>query len=377
MKIVYCIQQTFNSGGMERVLFNKANWLVANGYDVTFITTEQKGRQSFFWLDERICQIDLGINYWDNARRRGIKKLCYYLYNKYLHNKRLKSVIQKLSPDVIVSMFGHDMSIIPYIKISCLKVLECHFTHSRIMVSPRSGFKGLWDTWNFREIKRDIDKFDHFVVLSEFDRMAWGNKANTRVIPNYVSFDVDRVSNLKAKKAIAIGRLVEEKGFDRLISIWRYVHELCPDWSLEILGDGPMKEQLNRMVYSQGLEDSVNILPPVLNIQKKYLESSMLLSTSHSEGFGMTVLEGMACGLPCVCYDVPYGFRTIINDKEDGFLVEDGDVSTFIDRFCLLAKNDDIRQKMGLKAKQKSKCFSEDAIMKQWVELFNGYKHHN
>lgn len=377
MKIVYCIQQTFNSGGMERVLFNKVNWLVANGHNITIITTEQKGRNSFFELDERICQIDLGINYWDNTRRRGIKKLAYYLYNKYLHKKRLTGLIQEMSPDVIVSMFGHDMSIIPFINVSSLKVLECHFTHSRIMAPPRLGLKGLWDKWNLRKIKHGIDKFDYFVVLSEFERKAWGNKTNTRVIPNYVSSTMDRVSNLMAKKAIAIGRLVEEKGFDRLISIWKEIHELCPDWSLEILGDGPLKAQLNRMVCSQGLEDSVTILPPVLNIQKKYLESSILLSTSHSEGFGMTVLEGMACGLPCVCYDVPYGFRTIINDEEDGFLVKDEDSSTFIDRFCLLAKNDDIRQKMGLNATQKSKCFSEEVIMKLWVELFNGYRHHN
>ena len=66
MRIVYCIAGTYNSGGMERVLANKANWLVQNGYDVSVLTTDQKGRASFFEMDPRIKLYDLGVNYEDN-----------------------------------------------------------------------------------------------------------------------------------------------------------------------------------------------------------------------------------------------------------------------------------------------------------------------
>ena len=54
MRIVYCIAGTYNSGGMERVLANKANYLVSHGYEVFIITTDQRGKQPFFSLDERI-----------------------------------------------------------------------------------------------------------------------------------------------------------------------------------------------------------------------------------------------------------------------------------------------------------------------------------
>ena len=50
MKIVYCLPSIFNSGGIERVLANKSNWLVNHGYDVTILTTEQKNRHPFFIL---------------------------------------------------------------------------------------------------------------------------------------------------------------------------------------------------------------------------------------------------------------------------------------------------------------------------------------
>lgn len=48
MKIVYCLAGTFNSGGMERIVISKANWLADHYYDVTIITTDQKGRNNFF-----------------------------------------------------------------------------------------------------------------------------------------------------------------------------------------------------------------------------------------------------------------------------------------------------------------------------------------
>lgn len=66
MRIVYCIAGTYNSGGMERVLANKANYLASHGYEVFIITTDQRGKQPFFSLDERIRCYDLGINYEEN-----------------------------------------------------------------------------------------------------------------------------------------------------------------------------------------------------------------------------------------------------------------------------------------------------------------------
>ena len=66
MKIVYCIAGTYNSGGMERVLANKANYLVSHGYEVVIITTDQREKQSFFELDQRINCCDLRINYEEN-----------------------------------------------------------------------------------------------------------------------------------------------------------------------------------------------------------------------------------------------------------------------------------------------------------------------
>lgn len=69
MKIIYSILGTYNSGGMERVLANKANYLTELGYDITIITTDQRERSPYFQLDPRIKNVDLGINYTDNNNK--------------------------------------------------------------------------------------------------------------------------------------------------------------------------------------------------------------------------------------------------------------------------------------------------------------------
>lgn len=63
MKIVYCISAMFKSGGIERVIANKVNYLVNHGYEACIITTDQAGRPDFFPIDERVERVDLGLNY--------------------------------------------------------------------------------------------------------------------------------------------------------------------------------------------------------------------------------------------------------------------------------------------------------------------------
>lgn len=65
MKIIYCLQSTYNSGGMERIVISKANYLNRLGHEIVIVTTNQKGRESFFSIDLGIRCIDLEVNYDD------------------------------------------------------------------------------------------------------------------------------------------------------------------------------------------------------------------------------------------------------------------------------------------------------------------------
>ena len=108
MKILYCIAGTCHSGGMERVLANKANYLVAHGYEVVIVTTDQQGQPPFFALDQRIRCIDLGINYAsmlrcisiteeDSRIFEYIKKMIGYgeIYDDHCNNLQSKSTLEE------------------------------------------------------------------------------------------------------------------------------------------------------------------------------------------------------------------------------------------------------------------------------------------
>ena len=85
----------------------------------------------------------------------------------------------------------------------------------------------------------------------------------------------------------------------------------------------------------------------------------------------MVILEAHTCGLPVVSFDCPFGPSAIITDKEDGFLIPDGDIQLYADKVCLLIGNEKLRKDMGYNAFNNSKRFEEDKIMLLWVKLFD------
>jgi glycosyltransferase involved in cell wall biosynthesis len=83
------------------------------------------------------------------------------------------------------------------------------------------------------------------------------------------------------------------------------------------------------------------------------------------------MLEGMACGVPFVSFDCPYGPRQIIRSGEDGILVEYLNYKALADGICSLIQDEYLRKQMGANARKNIARFSKDTVMKQWCDLFN------
>lgn len=371
MKIVYCILGIFNSGGMERVLANKVNYLVERGYDVSIITTDQKGRPAYFNLDSRVLHIDLAVNYTDALEANIISKSLIFSKKKRLHKQLLAEQLMKLKPDITISMFDYEASFLTDIKDGSAKVLEIHFSRFKRIQYGRKGVLGLIDRYLSRRDKQIAKKYKRFVVLTHEDKGYWGKMNNIEVIPNANSFEPSDISNLSSKRVIAVGRLNYQKRFEDLIALWRTVHLEAPDWKLEIFGNGPQKKELQALIDTYGLSNSAIIREPVKDIMNEYLTSSMVAMTSRYEGLPMALLEGQVCGLPMVSYCCKCGPKDIIIDGKNGFLIDEGDLANFSSKIVQLIKDIALRKEMGLHSSQLSKRFSEEEVMSKWISLFN------
>ncbi|OJU35267.1 MAG: glycosyl transferase family 1 [Bacteroidales bacterium 45-6] len=371
MKIIYCIAGLRHSGGMERVLTNKANYLVEQGVQVLIVTTDQCGENNFFALSPKIRTVDLAINYEENNGKSIWNKIVRYPSKQYFHRKKLTRLLKEEKADIVISMFCNDVSFLWKIKDGSKKVVEIHFSRFKRL---QYGRKGVWAFADRLRNKLDLNTvrhYDRFVVLTQEDKGYWGKLSNILVIPNARSFEPQRIAHLQNKRAIAVGRYDYQKGFDGLIAAWSIVNQAHPDWELCIYGDGPLRDALQEQINLNGLEEVVHLMAAVKNIQEEYLGSSFIAMSSRYEGLPMALLEAQSSGLPLVAFACKCGPRDIISDGENGFLVPEGQIEQLAARIEELIENEELRKTMGQAARRASARFSEDVVMEQWLDLFN------
>lgn len=367
MKIVYCIPAMANSGGMERVLSCKANYLVSLGHEVHIITSDQMGRSVFFPLDPRIQLHDLGINH-EVTNGSLWRKILQFPLKRWRHEKALRALLFKLRADVVISMFGLESSFLPRIEDGSRKILEYHFSKLKRLQYNR---KGLWrklDLWYTKQDEQIVLLYDDFVVLTEEDRQLWGDLPNIHVIPNPLPFESDEVSICEAKRIIAAGRYNYQKNFEELIEIWAQIAPQHPDWRLDIYGDGEERTNLQRQI-DQGTVPNICLQRPTKDMPHVYLQSSLYVMTSHYEGLPMVLLEAQTMGLPIVSYACQCGPRDIITHGEDGYIIEPHDRDSFCQALLRLMKDEELRKRMGVKAKVASKRYTLESVMAQWIKL--------
>lgn len=370
MRIVYCIAGTRHSGGMERVLANKANWLATHGYDVIIVTTDQHGEKPFFHLDSAIKCYDLAINYENNNGKSFFNKALNYPFKQLRHRYRLSSLLKTTKADIVISMFCNDASFLPNINDGSAKILEIHFSRFKRLQYNRCGIWHIADTIRSKNDTKTVARYDKFVVLTQEDQTYWGCMPNITAIPNANSFHSTLQSTLQSKRVLAIGRLTHQKGFDLLIDAWKLVCERNNDWTLTIAGDGPLKDQLRQQINKYNLHNRVELIGAVKNIEQLYTESSIYALSSRYEGLPMVLLEAQSAGLPIVAFQCKCGPKDVITDGVDGYLVEEEDLNGFAERLLTLIDNPTLRTEFGIAAHNNSKYYDETTIMHRWESLF-------
>lgn len=371
-RIVYCTPALYFAGGMERVLTMKANYFAEHfGYDVTIILTDGKEKPIFYPLSDKVKVINLNIGFEELWTCSFLKKIFFYLKKQHLYKKLLNRELMRIRPDITVSMLRREINFINDIQDGSKKIGEIHINRANFRnFVGNNALKNLFSKFWMNSLLSKLQRLDRFVVLTEKDKEAWVELKNVCVIPNPLSFTSTRHSDLSEKRIIAVGRYCHEKGYDLLLKAWVIVQNRTTDWRLEIFGEGD-RTQYEEMVDTLNLDRHRCILNGRSSkIQDEFLNSSLSVCSSKFEGFGLVITEAMACGLPVVSFDCPWGPRAIISDGEDGILVENGNVDKLAETIVLMIQNPERRKAMADKAIENVQRFRIDQIAGLWKSLF-------
>lgn len=375
-KIVYCAPAIYSAGGVERVVSLKANYFAeVFGYDVTIIVTEGQGRACFFPLSDKVRVVNLQLGFEDLWRVSFIKKVFLYLKKQRQYKKLLTAELMRIQPDFTITTLRREINFITSILDGSVKIGELHVN--------RANYRN-FDERNSNIIKRlfarvwmnsliwHIKKLDKLVVLTDSALKDWSEIKNIVKIPDPLPFHLNGNSDLEHKRIMSIGRYDYDKGNDLLLQVWAKIEKQVPEWCLDIYGNG------NREIYESqmkllGIDPTrCHLYGPTVDVLKEYSTSSVFVLPSRYEGFGLVLIEAMACGVPVVSFDCENGPRSIISDSFDGFLIPPFDIDAFAEKVILLMTNETLRKKMGENAKKSAIRYDIERIGLQWKQLFDG-----
>lgn len=349
-KICFFSANFENSGGTERVTAIVANRLVELGYDITIISCID-GEKSFFQLSPKI-KLD--------RLYKGCGGLKFNLTAAY----KLRQKIKEYDFDYII---------------------DIDTIHSFFSIPATIGLRTKvisWEHFNFysnlgvkrRKLGRTLAaKYaDRIITLTNEDREAFLEnldvKSKIDYIYNPTPYPNEKKSLCESKIAVAIGRLTAQKGFDKLLDIWKKIEEKDSEWELYIIGSGEDREKLLKQKENLKLK-RVTFIENTKNIKEYYKKASIYLMTSRFEGLPMTLIEAQSFGLPIISYDIKTGPKDIVNNEEDGYLIENDNSEKFINRFLELSQNRKKIQNFSQNAYANSKRFKLDSIIEKWKEV--------
>ena len=379
MRIAYIYSSLNTVGGADRIIIEKANYFAEkHGYEIYIITDSQGEDIPFFPISEKVNHIDLNILFNRQYKYSLLIRSVIYFILMSVYKKKLTNILMKIKPDITITTLGRDIEIINNIKDGSIKIGEAHVAKEYIrnlhlLRDKNMIYKIIAKIWTSR-IEKSVKKLSCLVALTENDANAWKKFTKTVVIPNSTSIYPKNPSNCTNKKIISLGRLNEQKGYNQLINAWTLICNKYPDWSIHIFGNGELKKPLLNQININQISDSFFIHDPVTNIIEKYQESAFYVMSSRFEGFGIVLVEAMACGLPTISFDCPNGPSDIITDGEDGFLVENGNIKQLSKKISFLIENEGTRISMGKKARENVKRFLPNEVMKKWIDLFESLK---
>lgn len=391
MKKIKILSLHLGHGGIERAVITLANNLVKNNYEVEILSIYKLYDKVPFNVDEKVkitYLMDGSIALKTDIYKKCIRKFKIISLFKELF-KDYKFNIFKLAKDTILSIINvinKRRLVIKNIKNSNDDVLISTRDFLNKIIGNNSKDNQITIGWEHnhhhgnmkyaKKIVNSVKKLNYFVLVSNdlkefYSNELRGTNCKCVFIPNTLDFVSNRVSSLKEKRIISVGRLSKEKGYLDLLEMSKEIFKDNKDWKLDIVGDGSERETLEKYINDNNLSKHVSLLGKRDSnyINDLLSKSSIYLMTSYTESFGIVLIEAMNFGLPVIAFDDAEGAREIIVNNKNGYLIKNRNKKEYVSKVNELINNIDARIKLGKEGKENSKKYDPEIVYKKWIDL--------
>lgn len=385
MELYFCISK-LSGGGAEHVVFILANYFHSQGVACTIIVTNQSGKcanvaglnpsvklifvedeieSNRYTLYEKIAH---GVcHLYEKFRLRAgdywVKKSFFSLYRN--HIERVRQILQQASSPVLISFLQ------PSVPISLIAAegLDCPIILSE-RSDPARFFRTRYADFQMRHYYRYAPK----IVFQTPDALkVYPEELHSKgvVIPNPVKDGLpERHTGPREKKIVNFCRLSAQKNISLLIEAFTIFHKKHPDYELEIIGDGELKDDVTRLIWASEAGERIKLIPHMDNVHAHVLKYTMFVSSSDWEGMSNSMLEAMAIGLPVICTDCPIGgASSIITDHENGLLVPVRQAEKLAAAMAEVADDNGLQTKLSENGAHIKESLSMAKICSLWENL--------
>ena len=339
------------------MLLGIAGGLAKRGHSVTIATFDQLDSKPFYEVPSGVELLHLGVG--DSERETNAREFVGRI-------RALARLARRLKPQVAIG-FMHSAYVALGIALARSRV--------RVVGSEHTVFAHYHGRrWQRLAMYLAVNLLQAMTAVSErmrstfppFMRRKMWVVANPVVIPRRSADVLGAATNI----VLSVGRLHPEKDHQTLIAAFARIAGRFPHWRLRIVGDGPLRAELEAQVRALGLEDVVSLSGAVGAIGAEYAAGQLFVLPSRYESFGLATAEAMSHALPVIGFSDCPGTNELIEDGVNGMLVESDDRAAGLAvAMSELMESPETRSRLGQKARRSVTSLSLDEVISRW-ELF-------
>ncbi|MFX0558413.1 glycosyltransferase [Maribacter sp. CXY002] len=356
IKIAFALVTVSNNGGIARVTsLMTSNLHATNNYEIHVIGFKKHPiDMGYLWHNE--------LHYHhlvdgDVSMKKGIFKA----------TRTLRNILKENKITVLVAC-SSIMGPLGVLATRCNRTRLVYWDHSSFFENTAHDFilTGKKFTARFADV---------VVPLTKHDEANYRHyTAARRIVQIYNPIDsrlenVQHQYNPDSKRIVSVGRLTYLKNFELLADVARIVFQKHPDFTWHIYGKGEDEEKIKNKIEENGLGDKLFLEGYASDIYAVYPDCVLMVMTSRSEGFPMTLIEGMANKLPLVSFDIISGPNEIIMEGENGHLVPPLAVDIMADKIIDLLDNRERRIAFANKNLDYMDKFSMKSVIHKWDSI--------